>query len=100
MDRSLRTTGAQSEEGKGWSLWVKQLWENTNVDSPLGAQVGDGVGLQAREELGRRWRTLAAWTDTFHGDSLVVVPPWNLTLAPGRAVELTAEQANSCLSGN
>lgn len=56
--------------------------------------------MQAREELGRRWRALAAWIDTFHGDSLVVAPPWNLTLAPRRAVELTAEQANSCWSGN
>lgn len=44
--------------------------------------------MQTREELGR---TQAAWTDTFHGDSLMVFPPWNLTLAPRRVVELTAE---------
>lgn len=57
------------------------------------------MGLQAREELGGG-RGLAAWTNSIHGDSLMVAPPWSLTLAPEQAVELTAEQANSCLSGN
>lgn len=57
------------------------------------------MGLQAREELGGGGG-LGTWTDSIHGDSLMVAPPWNLTLAPERVVELTAKQANSCLSGN
>lgn len=50
--------GAWSGQGRGRSLWVKQLWEGTSIDSPLGDWVGSlggHGGLRAREELGSRW---------------------------------------------
>lgn len=58
MGGSLPRMGVWSGQGRGRFLWVKQLWEGTSIDSPLGDWVGSlggHGGLRAREELGSRW---------------------------------------------
>lgn len=40
------------QQGRGWSLWLKQLWEDTYLDSSLGAQVDDEVGVWVCEPGG------------------------------------------------
>ena len=101
----------QGREGAGLPR-VKQLWEDTSIDSPMDTHVGDGGASSSWEGAG----TLAAWPHTVGSESRAAAPPspgpgsdgassllgrgtlaGTSLLAPGPGAELSAEQANSCL---